>query len=223
MNDIQYEELCRLYIARRLRLLPTRVRSVRVPNAQRPGLPTYKHQIDLYWETEDALAHYLNIANAKWRGRSKVSQPEILLLQQVREKVAAHKAVMITNTGFTSGAIAAAYDGGIGLHLVQPNFDTSQLSKSNRYHIHAELVAIERETASLFRAKAAYKSTDLVSAQDEAAEELDPEAWLTSQLQLRLDYLRFLATQEYPVSVSEIRELDREIAQRKIGRGVEAT
>ena len=48
---------------------------------------------------------------------------ELRLLQQVRQKVAAHKAVMITNTGFTAGAIAAAKDGGIALHGVRPLLD----------------------------------------------------------------------------------------------------
>ena len=69
-----------------------------------------KHQIDLYWETEDAISLHLHIANAKWRGSDKVDQPDVLLLQKVKEKVAAHKAVMITNSEYTKGAIAAAMD-----------------------------------------------------------------------------------------------------------------
>jgi ribosomal protein L29 len=215
MNSIQYEELSRLYIARQLRVEPNDIRSVQVPNAQRPGLPSYKHQIDLYWETEDAVSRYLTIANAKWRGTSKVDQPDILLLQQVRQKVAAHKAIAITNSGFTSGAIAAAYDEGIGLHVVRPSFDASELSTNNRDRIQAQLAAIERGTGSIFRANVAYKSADLIFGLDQTTEELDPEAWLTSQLQLRLDYLRMLATQDYPVNTSEISELDREIARRR--------
>ena len=43
-----------------------------------------------------------------------------MLLQQVKQKIAAHKAVMITNTGFTAGAIAVARDDGIALHIVSP-------------------------------------------------------------------------------------------------------
>ncbi len=132
MNSIQYEELCRFYIAKKLQISVDMVKSTHVPNPVRPGLPQYKHQIDLYWETEDEISKYLNIANAKWRGPAKVDQPEILLLQQVKQKVGAHKAIMITNTGFTSGAEAAARDDGIGMHIVVPAFDYSNLPKKNR-------------------------------------------------------------------------------------------
>jgi hypothetical protein len=65
MNSIQYEELCRFYIARKLGIPINLVKSTHMPNPVRPGLPEYKHQIDLYWETEDEIAKYLNIANAK--------------------------------------------------------------------------------------------------------------------------------------------------------------
>ena len=53
MNRIQYEELFRFYVAKRLGVESVTIRSVEVPNPQRPALPAYKHQIDLYWETED--------------------------------------------------------------------------------------------------------------------------------------------------------------------------
>ncbi len=91
MDSDQYEELCRHFIAEKVGLSPDDVRSVSVPNSKRPGLPEKKHQIDLYWETSDAIAAYLNIANAKWRATAKVEQGEVLLLQQVRQRVAAHK------------------------------------------------------------------------------------------------------------------------------------
>ena len=212
MNRIQYEELSRFYIAKRLGVDHGTIRSVVVPNPQRPGLPEYKHQIDLYWDTEDAVSHYLNTANAKWRGASKVDQPDVLLLQQVREKVAAHKAIMITNSAFTSGAIAAAYDEGIGLHLVRPSFDVSVLSEADRGRIQDEIAAIERRDGRAFGANVEYKSSDLVSRQDQY--EPDVDEWVTSQLQMRLDYLRVLATQDYPVDRSEITDLDNEIARR---------
>src|SRR5439155_6687885 len=67
------------------------------------------------------------------------NQREVLLLQQVRQKVAAHKAFMITNVGFTSGAFAVAKDEGIALHVVQPSFNTSVLPKRDRDAIQARL------------------------------------------------------------------------------------
>ena len=132
MDSDQYEELCRFFIAEKVGLKVHEVKSVTISNAQRPGLPEYAHQIDLYWETGDEIARYLNIANAKWRGSDKVDQPDVMLLAKVREKVVAQKAFMITSVGFTSGAVAAARDEGIALHVVTPTIDTSSLPRANR-------------------------------------------------------------------------------------------
>lgn len=139
MDSDQYEELCRLFIAEKTNLHTDDIKSVSIPNAKRPGLPGHKHQIDLCWESSDSIAVYLNIADAKWRGTAKVDLGEILLLQQVRQQVAAHKAFMITNVGFTAGAIAAAKDHGIALHVVAPTFDTSGLPRSDRRAIQEAL------------------------------------------------------------------------------------
>lgn len=144
MDSDQYEELCRLFIAERTGLCVENVKSVSIPNPKRPGLPEYRHQIDLYWETGDDIALYLNIANAKWRGSASVEQGEVLLLQQVRQQVAAHKAFMITNVGFTAGAVAAAKDHGIALHRVAPTFDTSGLPRRDR----AAIQGVLRDKAS---------------------------------------------------------------------------
>lgn len=148
MDSDQYEELCRLFVAEQLAVPAQDVRSVRIPNPKRPDLPQYDHQIDLYWETGDAIAAYLNIANAKWRGTSKVDQGDVLLLQQVRQQVAAHKAIMITNVGFTAGAIAAAKDHRIALHVVTPTFDVAALPRGNRIAIAEKLHDISSQTAS---------------------------------------------------------------------------
>ena len=144
MESVQYEELCRHFIAEQTGMTLDAVKSIHIPNPLRPGLPEYKHQIDLYWETGSDIALYLNIANAKWRSSSNIEQGEVLLLQQVRQQVAAHKAFMITNIGFTSGAIAAAKDHGIALHCVVPEFDVSNLPLNDRSAIQTAL----REEAS---------------------------------------------------------------------------
>ena len=139
MNSDQYEELCRRFVADKVGLPSDAVKSVKIPNPIRPGLPEYQHQIDLYWETGSDIALYLNIANAKWRGSAKVDQPDVMLLQQVRQKVAAHKAFIITNVGFTEGALAAAKDDGIALHIVAPTFKASVLPTGDRAAIQATL------------------------------------------------------------------------------------
>jgi hypothetical protein len=143
MNSDQYEELCRRFVADKDGLSPDAVKSVKIPNPKRPGLPEYQHQIDLYWEIRSDIASYLNIANAKWRGSAKVDQSDVMLLQQVRQKVAAHKAFMITNVGFTDGALAAAKDEGIALHVVTPTFNVSELPTGDRAAIQARLQILE--------------------------------------------------------------------------------
>ncbi|MBC8485059.1 MAG: restriction endonuclease [Bacteroidetes bacterium] len=135
MNSIQYEEFCRFFLSKKLELGIERILSIDIPNPKRPGLPEYKHQIDLYWEIQDDFNLYLNIANAKWRGTQKVDLPEVILLQKVKEKVGAHKAFMITNNEFTSGAVAAAKDEGIALHVLKPNFKFANLPTKNRTDI----------------------------------------------------------------------------------------
>ena len=136
MNSQQYEEICRYFLAEELKINVNEIQSVNIPNPTRPGLPQYKHQIDLYWETQSQLASYLNIANAKWRGNAKVDQQEVMLLQQVRQKVAAHKAFMLTTQGYTSGAIAAAKDEGITLLIVKPTLDFNLLPTKDRNAIY---------------------------------------------------------------------------------------
>lgn len=147
MDSDQYEELCRLFIAEKVGFSVDDVKSVTIPNAQRPELPSYAHQIDLYWETGDEIAQYLNIANAKWRGSDKVDQPDVMLLAKVREKVAAHKAFMLSSVGFTAGALAAAKDEGIALHVLTPAIDVSSLPHGDRDAIRDTLQHLARTSS----------------------------------------------------------------------------
>lgn len=86
INSIQYEELCRYFISQKTGLPIKDILSVRIPNPKRKDLPQYSHQIDLYWETSNAIGSYLNIANAKWRSSEKVKQNDVLLIQQVKDR-----------------------------------------------------------------------------------------------------------------------------------------
>lgn len=166
MNSKQYEELCRFFLADKLGISCDGIQSAEIPNPRRPGLPEYKHQIDLYWETGDEVALYLNIANAKWRSKDKVDQPEVLLLEQVRQKVGAHKAVMLTNVGFTAGAKAAAQDTGIALHIVQPNFDYKSLPQQKIVVIQTRLQQLAANTEKpIYLHNVVYKAFDLATVQ----------------------------------------------------------
>ena len=139
MNSIQYEELCRFFLADKLGISTGQVRSGTMLGQTRPDLPECKHQIDLYWEDENELILDLNITNAKWRSSAKVDQGAVSLLQQVKEELSANKAMMITNTGFTKGAKDVAENKRIALHIVRPSFDYAELDLKNRETIQTQL------------------------------------------------------------------------------------
>ncbi len=105
MHYIQYEELCRLYIANIFEISIEEVKSVRIPSPTHPGLVKYKNQIDLYWILENEFYQYVNIADAKWRKESDaVPIGRARELQFVRNDINnANKAILITNTGFDDG------------------------------------------------------------------------------------------------------------------------
>src|SRR5262249_59991356 len=118
---LQYECLCRFFIADQLDLGLEEVRSGWVASPIFSGIHEFNHQIDLYWETGDSLTRQLNIADAKWRG-AKVCLADVLLLREVQRHVGAHKAVLITNSQFSPHAEWAAEQAGIGLVIVRPAF-----------------------------------------------------------------------------------------------------
>lgn len=142
MESKQYEELCRLFLATELEIDLSSIFSADVPCASLPDKPEYKTQIDLYWYTETRLHQYFNIANAKWRSSDKVDQGEVQLLFQVAQDVRAQKAVMITNIGFTEGALAVADNKGIALHVVRPDFDCANLHPKNADLIRSQLLEL---------------------------------------------------------------------------------
>jgi hypothetical protein len=152
MTAVQYEELCRFFVADLENVPLEDIQSIELLNPQRLGAPEYVHQIDLYWETVTPLSRYVNIAYAKWRRPAdRVDKEQVLLLQVIRAKVGAHKAIMLTNTGFTRGAIAAAVDDGIGLHIVEPRL-AAAVADGDRPTIRASL----REQARRSRSRPIY-------------------------------------------------------------------
>ena len=62
--------------------------------------------------------------------------------RQVRHLVGAHKAVLMTNSGFSSGALAAAADEHMALIVVAPEFDCAALHPDNASLIQEQIAAI---------------------------------------------------------------------------------
>jgi hypothetical protein len=145
MTSKQYEELCRYFVAWLFQIPIDRVHSLDAPNPLRPELSSFSHQLDLCWDIETPAARYLHIANAKWRTPPHtVEQNEVLLLQQVKSQVDAHKAMLMTNFGYTDGAMLAAQDAGVALHLVKPGFDYRRLHPVDPAIIQSQLQSLAR-------------------------------------------------------------------------------
>ena len=158
MTSIQYEEFCRFFLAEKLSIPTEEVKSSRIPSPTSPGLPQYSHQIDLYWEDGNELTKYINIANAKWRLSDKVDQGDVLLLQQVKEELDAHKAMMITNTGFTRGAENVAANKNVALHIVRPTFDYTRLHPKDREIIKTQFQGLFANSKPVYSHKVVHRA-----------------------------------------------------------------
>jgi hypothetical protein len=145
MTSQQYEELCRVFIADLFRMPVDKILTTEIANSSRPGVADYGHKIDLYWEVETAAARYVHIANAKWRRpEGSGTLEDVQVLEHIRGKIAAQKALLITNTGFHVGALAAAADLGIGLFIVRPEMAATRLLQPDR-NVFRERLAEEKE------------------------------------------------------------------------------
>ena len=144
MTGLEYEQFVRAVLSEKLNLAPEELQSAHVPGAVLPGASSAQHQIDLFYVEETEVARYLTIIECKYRGSRPVDQALIQNLAFVRDNVRAHKAIMVTNKGFTSGAMAIAESQGIALLVVKPKlleFDYSGADNGDELFaaIHAEL------------------------------------------------------------------------------------
>jgi hypothetical protein len=124
----QYEALCRHVISRLYFLPIEKVHSGRVDALANRG-QNLKHQIDLYWDVFDGVCEYRVFANAKWRKHS-VQVGDLMEVIGVWRDIGAHKAMIITNSGFDTGVIKQAEEKGIALLVVQPTLEFEGLSTS---------------------------------------------------------------------------------------------
>ena len=81
-----------------------------------------KHEIDVYWEFKVGSINYVTIIQAKdWE--NKVPQSEVLLLKAILDDIPGQpRGILVTKTGYQSGAIETAKINGIILYeLREPN------------------------------------------------------------------------------------------------------
>ena len=145
-TSLQFEALCRHAISRLYTLPISEIHTGRLTGASRNRTHT-QHQIDLHWTISDGVCNYLLFANAKWKSpQFKVTLPDLMTLVGVWHDIGAHKAMLITNTGFHTGVITQAKEKGIALLIVRPTefFDPTILPRQNTPQIQQ---AIEDQAA----------------------------------------------------------------------------
>jgi hypothetical protein len=142
MDSRLYEQLCRRFVSDSYKVPLAEIESKTIPNARRPGLPEFGHQIDLRWEMASEFSKVVFIAEVKWRASSKIDKPEVSALAKTCQDVGAQKAAFITSVGFTSGAVAAAQHEGISLHVVRPSSDVVAIPKGTPDEMQAALAAV---------------------------------------------------------------------------------
>ncbi|HEV3084618.1 MAG TPA: hypothetical protein VGY66_32945 [Gemmataceae bacterium] len=157
MTRAQYRQLCRFFVAQRFAIDLGVIQTLKTANPLRRGQARYRHRIDLHWISEDAIARYVHIAHTLWRTASPAGLAAVLHLQQVRHKLAAHKAVLITNTCFTRRAVAAAEDDGIALFLVRPAFDHTKLTTDRPRLLACQMRRLVPAEAALYTYEAVHR------------------------------------------------------------------
>jgi hypothetical protein len=127
VKGIEYEQLVRAVLSEKLGLPPNELRSTRAPGAVLPNAGSVQHQIDLFYVQETELAKYVTIVECKYRESRPVDQELVQNLAFVRNSMSAHKAIMVTNKGYTAGATAVAESQQIALLVVEPRLAVSSL------------------------------------------------------------------------------------------------
>ena len=157
----QYEALCRHALSREYIIPFHEIRTGYVESPTKTGHGV-RHQIDLYWTSSDGICEFLCIANAKFQ-KTNVTLSHIMTLLGVQRDVQAHKAVMITNTGYSSTALLQAREKGIALLIVRPNpdFNFSVFPGKNAPIIGAEMERLSRGVGDLYNFDVVHRAFDL--------------------------------------------------------------
>jgi len=142
MTPWQYEALCRHAISREYGVPISEIQTGDLEGGTK-AKKNIRHQIDLFWTSRDSVCDFVVFANAKWR-QNNVSLADLMTLIGVWRDIHAHKAMVITNTGYSASALTRARDKGIALLVVRPApaIDFSGLTKRSATTVAGELEQI---------------------------------------------------------------------------------
>jgi Restriction endonuclease len=120
MTGREYEQFVRAVLSRKLNIPPDTLRSTHSPGVTLPNAGGIEHQIDLFYVDETEVAEYVTIIECKYRGSRPVDQILVQNLAFVRTNTRAHKAILVSNQGFTDGAYKVAESQTIALLTIKP-------------------------------------------------------------------------------------------------------
>ena len=120
MTGAEYEQFVRAVLCRILKIPPDKLMSTHSPGVTLPNAGDLDHQIDLFHVDENEIAEYVTIIECKYRESRPVDQTLLQNLAFVRDSTRAHKAIMVSNRGFTKGAHAVAESQKIALLTIEP-------------------------------------------------------------------------------------------------------
>ena len=120
MTGLEYEQFVRAVLCRILKIPPNKLQSARTPGAVLPNGADIEHQIDLFYVDETEIAEYITIIECKYRVSRPVDQQLVQNLAFVRDNTRSHKAILVSNQGFTEGARAVAESQKIALLTIEP-------------------------------------------------------------------------------------------------------
>lgn len=115
MKPSEYEALVRGHVVTEFSGIKgaTILLNERVDGVRQPG----KYEIDIGVRMSISDVHYLTIVECKLLSR-KVDRPIIQKIIQTRDAISAHKAIVVTNIGFSEEAESVARANGVGLWIV---------------------------------------------------------------------------------------------------------
>ena len=145
MKGLEYEQFVRAVLRRKLGLTPAELQSTHAAGATLPNAADVEHQVDLFYVQDTEIAEYVTIIECKYRESRPVDQALVQNLAFVRDSMRAHKAIMVTNNGFTSGAKAVAEAQRIALLVVEPRL--SEFTPPENSSVDQLFAAVEAELA----------------------------------------------------------------------------
>lgn len=170
------------------------------------------YEIDVTARFEALGADFLVLIECKRYTSAPVEREEVLVLNQKRVSLGAHKAMMFTTSSFTRGAIEFADANRIALAQVTVN-EVNYAVKSWLPNVKAHPVVPESVSISdfLFDDHVPKRPADSTE-----SEEFRVQVFTIAVLTDRLDYLRVLSSRGHEVDAQELEELKAEIAEEEV-------